>query len=63
MAETLMKYIKYVSDGYGFAGQMKLAQMTLISSLKAATAPDSPENIAIFRKAVEQITGKPAPSL
>lgn len=62
MAEKLLKYYKFVSDEKGFAGQIQLAQQTLMPSTKAALEPDSPENIDRFRKAVERITGKTAPT-
>ncbi len=63
MAETLLKYYKYVSDQVGLMGQVKLAQATLIPSTKAAMLPDSKDNVDLFKKAVEKITGKTAPVL
>lgn len=63
MAEILLKYYKLIGDQMGFTGQMKLAQKTLIPSIKAASTPDSKENIDLFRKAIEEITGHPAPKL
>jgi hypothetical protein len=63
MAEKLMLYYKYAKDTLGLQGQMKLAAETKIPSTKAAMEPDSPENIALFKKAIEAITGKPAPHL
>ena len=62
MAEKLIQYYKYVKDEAGLDGQMKLAITTKIPSTKAALEPDSPDNIAAFKKAIQDITGKPAPS-
>ena len=61
MAEILLKYYKYIKDESGFNGQMKLAAETKIPSAKAALEADSPENIQLFKKAILEITGKPAP--
>ncbi len=61
MAEKLLLYYKYVAEKKGIEGKMKLASETKIPSTIAATTPDTPENLAKFRKAVEIITGKPAP--
>lgn len=62
MAEKLLKYYKYIGENSGLVGQMKLAQMTLTPSAKAAMTPDSPDIVEKFKKAVEEITRKPAPS-
>ena len=40
---------------------MRLAMMTSIPSTKAATEPDTPENVEKFKKAIKEITGKDAP--
>lgn len=61
MAEKLLRYYKYVSDEKGLDGKMSLATETKIPSSKAALEPDSPENLAAFKRAVEKLTGKPAP--
>jgi hypothetical protein len=61
MAERLMHYYNYVYDEKGLTGKMMLAQKTKIPSVKAAMIADSPENIAIFKKLVAELTGKPAP--
>jgi hypothetical protein len=63
MAQRLLSYYKYVGETVGMAGKVKLAQETKIPSTKAALAPDSDANLAIFRAAVEAVTGKPAPAL
>ncbi len=62
MAEILLKYYKHVSDINGMSAKMKLAAKTKIPSTRAAIEPDSPQNIQAFKEAVEEITGKPAPT-
>jgi hypothetical protein len=62
MAEALLKYYKYVGDQAGAIGKTQLAMTTKIPSTKAAMAPDSPANLALFRSAVAKITGAPAPT-
>ncbi len=61
MGEKLLKYYKYVADQKGHTGKLQLAQATKISPVLAATEPDSPETINIFKAAVEKITGSTAP--
>lgn len=63
MAEKLMLYYKYVTEQAGFAGKMQLAMATKVPTTRAALAPDSPDNIALFREEITKITGKPAPLL
>ena len=62
MAERLMKYYAYIGQEQGMGAKIKLATATKIPSTKAAMVPDSPENIKVFKDAVEQLTGKPAPN-
>ncbi len=61
MAERLLQYYKYVSETVGFEGKMQLAKITKIPSIEAARVPDTAENLAVFKKAVEQLTGKKPP--
>ena len=64
MGMKLMKYYDFIAKTqHGIVGKAKLAQMTKIPSTIAASQPDSHENVEKFRKAVEAITGKPAPVL
>jgi len=63
MAEKLLRYYKYIQDQEGFSGKVKLAQLTRIPSVQATVEPDTPEVIERFKKAIERITGKPAPDL
>lgn len=61
MAEILLKYYKYIRDIAGYEGKVDLATMTKVPSTKAAMEPDSEENIMIFKRAIEKITGEKAP--
>lgn len=61
MAERLMHYYSYIYDEKGLTGKMMLAQKTKIPSVRAAIVVDSPENIALFKRLVAELTGKPAP--
>ncbi len=61
MAEKLMKYYAYVGQEKGLGAKIQLATATKMPSTTAAAAPDSPDNLKVFRTAVEQITGKSAP--
>ena len=63
MAEKLLLYYKYIQDKEGFSGKVKLAQLTHIPSVQAAVEPDTPEVIERSKKAIEKITGHPAPDL
>jgi hypothetical protein len=62
MGETLVRYYQLVLEKSGIAGKTKLAMETKIPSTRAALAPDSPENIALFRAAFEKVTGQRPPS-
>lgn len=61
MAEKVLQYYKYISEQRGMMGKMELAKLTKIPSTVAAVTPDTPENIVLFQRAIEQITGQPAP--
>jgi hypothetical protein len=63
MATKLMQYYQYISDQAGAMGRTQLAMKTKVPSTKAAMEPDTPEMIKRFKVAVEEITGKGAPSL
>ncbi len=63
MAQILLQYYDFVKKEAGFDGQMRLAMRTMIPSSKAGSAPDSPENLAKFRIAIKEVTGKDAPSI
>ncbi len=61
MAEKLIQYYKYIREVAGYEGKIDLATSTKIPSTKAAMAPDSDENITLFKEAIHKITGKDAP--
>ena len=63
MGEKLLQYYKYIQDNAGFSGRVKLAQLTHVPSVQAAVELDTPKIIERFKKAIEKITGKPAPNL
>ncbi len=63
MGKKLLRYYKYVQDKEGFFGIIRLAQLTFITSTRAATEVDTPELIERFKNAIEKITGEPAPDL
>ena len=63
MAEKLLKYYQYIQDKEGFSGKIMLAQLTHMPSLQAKVEPDTPKVIEHFKKAIEKITGTPAPDL
>jgi len=63
MGEKLMEYYSIVEDEEGLTGKMELAKKTNLPGTKAATAPDSEENIETFREAVEEILNERPPRL
>ena len=63
MADKLLKLYKFVQDEGGAIAKVRLAMATKLPSNKAATEPDSKENIALLSKAIKEILGKDAPSV
>ena len=61
MGEKLMKYYKFMHDAKGLMGSVELAKATKIPSIQAAMAPDSGENIKLFRESIKTIMGTEAP--
>ena len=55
MAAQLLEFYDRALKEFGLSGRVKLALLTKISSEKAQTAADSPENIEIFQRALAQI--------
>ena len=55
MAEKLLSYFDRAKAKSGLQGKIKLAMITKISSQDASKLPDSPDNIALFEKALSQI--------
>lgn len=63
MGEKLMEYYTLVEQEEGFSGKIELAKKTNLPGTKASTAPDSQENIQLFRDALEDILGEEPPRL
>jgi hypothetical protein len=63
VGKKLLQYYEYIYDNQGVLGKIRLAQMTHITSVQAVVEPDTPQMIERFKKAIEKITGKPAPNL
>jgi hypothetical protein len=55
MATKLTEFYAQASKEFGLSGRMKLAMLTKISSEKAGTEADSPENIKLFEQAMRQL--------
>ena len=55
MAAQLVKYFDDTFKEFGVPGRMKLAMITCFTSETAKASPDSEENIAKFKEAIEQI--------
>lgn len=55
MATKLTEYYAQAAKQYGVMGRMKLAMLTKISSEKAGTEADTPENIKLFEQAMHQL--------
>ncbi len=55
MAAKLTAFYDQAAKQYGVMGRMKLAMLTKISSEKAGTEADSPENIKLFEQAMLQL--------
>ncbi len=63
MAEKMLEYYKYIGKELGLLGKMQLAQKTKLPILRAAIEPDTPDKLALFEQAIEDLTGKPSPKL
>jgi hypothetical protein len=63
MADKLLKFYDLINVEGGLQAKMRLAVSTGIPSTKASGEPDSPENIAKFKTAFKEITGKDAPGI
>jgi len=61
MGQKLSKIYELINAEGGMQGQMRLAMKTGLSSAKAATEPDSQQNIDKFKAAFKELTGKDAP--
>jgi hypothetical protein len=63
MGDKLLQYYKIVDERVGMAARARLAMKTSVPSAKAGEAPDSPELLAKFHAAVEDIVGASIPKL
>ena len=61
MAEKLLGLYKFAQDEGGAIAKVRLAMATKMPSNKAATEPDTKENVELLRKAIKEILGKDAP--
>jgi len=61
MGEKILKYFNYMGNLEGFKGKIRLSQKIKIPVTQAAMMPDTLEYIEIFKKAIEELTGKPMP--
>ena len=55
MGARLVEFYAEAAKQAGLEGKIKLAMITRISSANAAAEPDSPANIELFRKALEEV--------
>lgn len=55
MGQQLLKKFEQAKEFGGLKAQMRLAILTKIPSQKAANEPDSPENLAKFEAAMNEI--------
>lgn len=61
MGEKILKYFNYMAELEGFRGKIKLSQKIKIPVTQAAMMPDSQEYLDLFKKAIEELTGKTPP--
>lgn len=61
MGVKLLKLYEFVEEKMGLIGKVQLAMKTKLPSPRAASAPDSPENLKMFLAAVKEITGLTPP--
>jgi hypothetical protein len=61
MAEKLLRLYKFAQDEGGAAAKVRIAMATKMPSNKAATEPDTKENVELLRRAIKEILGKEAP--
>jgi hypothetical protein len=55
MGARLNAYYAQASKEFGVVGRMKLAMLTKITSEKAATEADTPDNIRLFERALIEL--------
>jgi hypothetical protein len=55
MASKLSSFYDQASKEFGVMGRMKLAMLTKIPSERAASEADTPANIQMFERAIQQM--------
>jgi hypothetical protein len=55
VGQRLVDFYAEAAKQAGLQGKIKLALITRISSVNAMTEPDSPANVELFRKALEEV--------
>jgi hypothetical protein len=55
MGAQLLGYYEKVTKEFGVKGRMKLALLTMVTSMTAGSEDDSPANIQKFEQAMAQI--------
>jgi hypothetical protein len=55
MGDRLVKYYEQAKALGDLKAQMRLAVLSKMSIQKAESEPDSPENVAIFEKAMQEL--------
>ncbi len=63
MGAKLAKYYQLAEEHGGLVIKMRMAMKTGVPSNKADSEPDSPENLAKFYAAAQEIIGASAPQL
>jgi hypothetical protein len=57
MGQKLSSYYDYALQKGGLPLQVKLAMKTVLSQAKAKEVPDSPENVQLFYKTLQDLLG------
>jgi hypothetical protein len=63
MGQKLQHFFELIKTEGGIMAQMRLAMKTSLTSDKASSMPDTPENLERVKEAFREITGKDAPAL
>ena len=63
MAERLLKLYKFVQDTGGPQAKVQVAMASKMPSTRAATEPDSKENIQLLSAAIKTVLGKDPPAV
>ena len=59
MGNRILKYYDYAMQKGGITLQMRLAMKTGVSSREAKAAPDAPEKVQQFQKALKELLNDP----